>query len=129
MGKQATAKRIPRCGWRQWSAVDARKVLVEWRASGLALGTFARRRRLNDTRLRWWRRRLGEWDGAETPPPTPTPAFIPAMVRGVAVESQVTGSAPVRLRLPGGLVVEVADAAAVSPEWLAALVSELSRAR
>ena len=33
------------------------------RASGISLGTFARQQGLNDSRLRWWKTRLGDWGG------------------------------------------------------------------
>jgi hypothetical protein len=36
--------------------------------------------------------------------------------------------APIALRLPGGLVLEVADSAAASPEWIAAVAAEILRA-
>ena len=61
MGRQATAQRTRRGGWRQWTAAEAQKVLTEWKATGLPLATFAREQGLNDTRLRWWRTRLGDW--------------------------------------------------------------------
>jgi hypothetical protein len=54
------------------------------------------------------------------------PAFIPAVVREVAETAST--SAPVTVRLPSGVMVEVAAPAAVSPEWLAAVVTELARA-
>jgi hypothetical protein len=36
--------------------------------------------------------------------------------------------APIALRLPGGLVLEVADPAAASPEWIAAVAAGILRA-
>ena len=46
--------------WRQWTAAEARRVLDAWRASGLPLATFARKRGLCAERVRWWRQRLGD---------------------------------------------------------------------
>lgn len=124
MGKQRTVTQRRRSGWQQWTAAKAQDVLGNWRVSGLPLATFAREQGLNDTRLRWWKTRLGDWDGDESP--ARVPAFIPAVTREV-VESAST-STRVTVRLPGGVVVEVADPVSVPSEWLMAVVSGLSRA-
>lgn len=124
MGRQATEKRARRGVTRHWTAAEARDVLGEWKTSGMPLGTFARLRGLNDTRLRWWKTRLGDWGGDVSPAHAPT--FIRAVVRG-AVETAST-SALVTVRFPGGVVVEVADTASVPAKWLPAVVSGLSRA-
>jgi hypothetical protein len=117
-----TAKRQAR-RWRQWSPEEAQGVLAEWRASGLPLGRFARQRGVGAERLRWWKKRLGDWSeaGGEVP------ALVP-MVLSEPVPAVAAGKAPVVVRVPGGMVVEVAEPAAVSAEWLAVVVSQLSRA-
>ena len=124
MGKQTAAPRTRRGGWRQWTAVKAQQVLADWKGTGLPLATFARQRGLDGSRLRWWKTRLGDWGGDVSP--ARAPAFIPAVVREV-VET-ANASAPVTVRLPGGVVVEVADPASVPSKWLAAVMSGLSRA-
>lgn len=124
MGKQTAAPQTRRGGWQQWTAAKAQQVLADWRTTGLPLATFARQQGLNDTRLRWWKTRLGDWGGDVSP--ARAPAFIPAVVREV-VET-ASASAPVTVRLPGGVVVEVADPASVPSKWLTAVVSRLSRA-
>lgn len=125
MGTQTRAERTQRSGSRHWTAAEAKEVLDEWKTSGLPLGTFARLRGLNDTRLRWWKTRLGDWGGDGSP--AWAPAFIPAVVREAA-EPASTG-APVTVRFPGGVVVEVAAPALVPSKWLTAVVSGLSRAQ
>lgn len=105
--------------WRQWKADEARQVIDAWRASGLPLATFARQRRLSAQRLWWWRKRLRDW-GAESEEP-------PRLVQALVMEPRTTSAAMVTLRMPGGIVVEVADAGAVSTTWLSALMAELVR--
>jgi hypothetical protein len=120
MGKQAAVKRG---GWRQWTAAKARRELAAWKTSGLSLATFARRRGLKDTRLRWWQTRLGDWNGDESLARAPT--FVPAVVHESA--ESANSIATVTVRLPNGVVVEVAAAAAVPSGWLTAVVNGLSR--
>jgi len=99
-------------------------VLKEWRASGLPLGRFARQRGLGAERLRWWKKRLGDW--SEKAGGGEERALVP-MVLSEPVPAVVEGKASVVVRVPGGTVVEVANPAAVSAEWLVKLVSQLSR--
>ncbi len=77
MGER-TKKPARRSGWRQWKADEARRVVEAWRASGLPLATFARKRGLCAERIRWWRQRLGDW----SPPSEEAPRLIPATVTG-----------------------------------------------
>ena len=79
MGRQTKAERALRGGTRHWTVAEAKCVLDEWKASGIPLGTFARQKGLNDTRLRWWKTRLGDWGGGVSL--ARAPAFIPAVVR------------------------------------------------
>lgn len=117
MGKQTTAPR----GWRQWTSGHAGRQLRAWRASGLSLGTFARRRGLSAQRLRWWRDRLSDWEETAAV----APGLAPAVVTGALA---APASASVTVRLPSGAVLELADAAGVPPAWLVAVVGGLSRA-
>lgn len=128
MSTRGTVAKRQEGKWRQWSPEEAQAVLAEWRASGLSLGRFARERGLGAERLRWWKKRLGDWSeprggggGAQGP------ALVP-MVLSEPAPAVERGSPCVVVRLPGGLVVEVAEPAAVSAPWLAAVVSQLSRA-
>jgi hypothetical protein len=103
-----TKKAAGKPRWRQWTAAEARRVLKAWRASGLPLATFARRRGLCAERVRWWRQRLG--DGHD--PVEERLKLVPAIVT---------------VRAPGDVVVEIADVGAVSPTWVSALVSGIAR--
>lgn len=119
-------RKVPR-RWRQWSLEEAQEVLAEWRASGQPLGRFARQRGYSAERLRWWKKRLGEWKGesAGAEQSALVPVVVSAPELTVAVAS--AQAAAVVVRVPGGPVVEVAEPGAVKPEWLAAVVSQLSR--
>jgi hypothetical protein len=126
--RETTEKRKQPRRWRQWSPEEAKEVLAAWRASGLPLGTFARQQGQSAERLRWWKKRLGEWNeearGGEKS------ALVPVVVSAPASAEGVTAAAPpaaVVVRVPGGAVVEVAQPGAVEPEWLAAVVRQLGR--
>ncbi len=109
--------------WRQWTAEEARRVLEAWRASGLPLATFARRRGLCAERVRWWRLRLSDWQRA---PGEERPQLAPAVVTGLPPVPAAAGSV-VTVRAPGDVVVEIADVGAVPASWLSALVIGLAR--
>jgi hypothetical protein len=115
-----TKKAAGKPRWRQWTAAEARRVLKAWRASGLPLATFARRRGLCAERVRWWRQRLG--DGHD--PVEERLKLVPAIVTGLPSS---TAAAAVTVRAPGDVVVEIADVGAVSPTWVSALVSGIAR--
>jgi|SRR5882757_3104875 len=97
----------------EWTEDDARQVLDEWRQSGQTIAAFARARRVSAPRLYWWRRRLSKV-GAVAPAMSLVPAKI--VMRGE--------SAPIVIRLPSGVALEMADA---SPRLVAAIVRELER--
>lgn len=115
-----TAKRTRRSGWRQWKPEEALRRLKEWRASGLPLATFARQHGLTEQRLRWWCERLGESLVAR--PAEAKAHLVPAVVTGVPV---ATGASALLVHLPGGVVLELADARAVPTDWLVAVVRGL----
>ena len=50
-----------------WRTEDAKKMLSEWRASGLSAKAFSEKFGLRRNRLNWWRKRLGDWS-EEGPP-------------------------------------------------------------
>lgn len=100
----------------RWREADARRVLARWCESGLSATAFARVNGLaNPNRLCWWRKRLTKSDVPRLAPLT----FIPAAVTG-AVGTTV-------VRLPGEVVLELADVTTVPTTWLAALTAELKR--
>jgi hypothetical protein len=77
-------------------------------------------------RLGWWKKRLADWgedDGRNAV--SSAPRLVPAVVHESSVIT--TTLAPVAIRLPAGIVLEVADTAVVEPAWIAAVVGALSR--
>ena len=105
--------------WRQWTAAEARRVLKAWRASGLPLATFARKRGLCAERVRWWRQRLGDGHA----PREELLKLVPAVVTGLPPS---TANTALTVRA-GDVVVEIADVSAVPPAWVSALVSGIAR--
>src|SRR5687767_613982 len=84
--------------WQQWSAEEAGRVLEEWRASGLALGRFARERGMGAERLRWWKKRLGDW--SQKAGGTQAAALVP-VVLSEPEPAVAAGKPPVVVRIPG----------------------------
>lgn len=112
--KSKASEEIPLGRWRE---PEARRVVALWRESGLSACAFARANGLADEqRLSWWRKRLEK--KGETTALAPL-TFIPAELTGTAAAAVV--------RLPGDVVLELADVAAVPTSWVAALASELKR--
>jgi hypothetical protein len=112
--KSKASEEIPLGRWRE---PEARRVVALWRASGLSASGFARANGLADEqRLSWWRKRL-EKKGEPTALAPLT--FIPAELTGAGAAAVV--------RLPGDVVLELADVGAVPTNWVAALASELKR--
>ena len=97
----------------EWTEAQARQVLDEWRQSGQTIAAFARKRHESAPRLYWWRRRLAKVGAG-----APAMALVPAKI----VMREHT--APIVIRLPSGVVIEIADA---SPSLVAAIVSEIER--
>jgi hypothetical protein len=118
MGER-TSRTGRRSGWKQWTAGEAREALREWKASGEPLEPFARRRGWTAQRLRWWRKRLGEWEDGRRG----GSVLVPAVITGQAATRSM---AAVTLRA-GDLVVEVADVGAVPAAWLSAFLTGLGR--
>jgi hypothetical protein len=96
----------------EWTEAEARQVLDEWRQSGQTIAAFARERHESAPRLYWWRRRLKVGAGA------PAIALAPAKI---VVQGD---TAPIVIRLPSGVVIEIAGG---SPSLIAAIVSEIER--
>jgi hypothetical protein len=115
-----TRKAAGKPRWRQWTAEDAQQVLKAWRASGLPLETFARKRKLCAERVRWWRRRLGD---GHAPVEEPL-RLVPAIVTGLPSSTATTA---VTVRARGDVVVEIADVSAVPPAWVSTLVAGIAR--
>ena len=113
-----TTSTLARSGWTQWTPGEARKALTRWKKSGQPMATFARRLGVSSQRLRWWQSRLGEWNAAAEPAAA---RLVPVVVTSVAA------AAPVVVHVPGGVSIEVSDAAAVPAEWVAAVARGLAR--
>jgi transposase-like protein len=109
---------------RRWRQEDAEKVLAAWEESGLSLSKFAGQQGVNVQRLSWWRKQLegrGRAGGRRQKRRAAGVSFVPAVM---------SASPPVVvLRLPRGVEIEVADAAAVPTAWLAAAVKALEGQR
>ena len=128
--KPLTPKQLRQVQRGRWSTSTARAVLAAQQASGETLNGFARHHGLHPQRLFWWRKRLEEWssEGSEAALLVPVVArALPATAAGAPARTAPGGdAAQVTLRL-GQVLIEVADASAVQPGWLAALVLELRR--
>ena len=102
---------------KRWTAKEASQVLRAWRASGMSLSAFARTQGLNTQRLLWWKKRLADW-GREDLDERDSLRFVPAVVR----QTLRTEGPALAIRLPVGVVVEVADTATVGADWLLSLI-------
>jgi len=122
-------KRVPgrKRGWRQWTPKQAREALAGWRASGETLEGYARQLGTTAQRLRWWRRRLGEWAG---PAGEAAEALqlVPVTAPAAASMTETVSVASAVVHLPGGVVVEL-DTRAVAPGWVAQLAWDVARGR
>jgi hypothetical protein len=92
----------------------AQRVLAAQEASGETVTAFARRQGLQVQRLQWWRSRLEEWERRAAPVES---SLVPAVIQGVEQPA-------VKVRV-GEVQVEIGDASAVSPAWVAELVRAL----
>ena len=109
---------------RRWRQGDAQAVLVTWEKSGLSLSEFAVEQGVNAQRLSWWRKQLeerGHAGGRRRKRRAAGMSFVPAVMSAIPPV--------VVLRLPRGVEIEVADAAAVPTAWLAAAVKTLEAQR
>jgi transposase-like protein len=113
----STMMKLARRGWRQWTPEEARSALTRWEKSGLPLATFARQLGVSNTRLRWWRERLGEWT---SPSESTATKFVPAVVTSVS-----SSAAPVAVVQVRGGSIEVFDAGATPAQWLIELARGL----
>lgn len=99
-----------------WTAAEAREALAACERSGETVVAFARRHGLTATRLYWWRQRLKKdkrVEGGDA-------RLIPVTIRSAGVEpSRTHGCVCV---IDGELRIEVVDASAVPPGWVAALL-------
>jgi len=96
-----------------WSTTDAKRVLEACRDSGVPQAEFCRKHGLQPKRLSWWRKRLRDWGALRRA--TEAVRFAPAVVLPAAAMQ-------IKIRLPGEVAIEIADAGA---SFVAALVSEL----
>jgi hypothetical protein len=112
-------------GQKHWTTEEAKGVLSEWRASGLSVQAFSEKRGLRRNRLNWWRKRLGDWS-EEGAPAESSLKLVPLIPSEVVVSPRMRGA--VTMRLPGGVELDFDDAQ-LAPEWVAAVVREVARAR
>lgn len=102
----------------RWTWKQGEKVIREWRRSGLSMSAFARKRRLNTQRLRYWRDRVERGDRRGSG----KPRLVPGVVVGL-------GTSSISVQLPRGVVVEAPTTADVDAEWIAQLVVALENAQ
>ena len=115
MSKSKVTEEMARLREQRWTTEDARRVLSACDGSGRSGAAFAREHGLRAQRLSWWRKRLGEWEG---PAVAAGARFVPAIVQG----SGVAIGGTIAIRLPDGVMVEIAEA---SPQWVAILLRGL----
>jgi len=115
-------------GWNEgyWTQTEARRALDAWEASGLSVRAFALREGLLPQRLYRWAKHLGRRPESRGPR-GPVARFVPAVVK-VATVVERAPRARVVVRCGARAVMELADASAVSPAWVAAVMAELERA-
>src|SRR5215467_13169931 len=97
---------------RRWTLADARAALSALAASGLSVGTFARREGLDEERLYRWRRRLAGESTAQSlaTAPAPTPPLIELRPSPGQPE-------PIEVMLKSGVTLRVAET--IDPSALA----------
>lgn len=102
--------------WKRWSAEDARAVLDAWRSSGQSITAYARAAGVSPDRLRRWSARL---DAPTESLGARASALVPLIVR------PTPHFAPVLIRLPGDMTLELADAASAPATWVIEVVTGL----
>jgi hypothetical protein len=127
MGKTLTRKQLAALrGPQHWSAEDARAVLATCKTSGLSRARFCDLHRLSPQRLYTWARQIGDWETAEEASSAePIGALVPLVVRSDPGAEMATTTAPLTVRLPSGVALEVRGGAVLDPNWLSALVAAL----
>lgn len=125
MAKARTSSRATPTISRRWREKDARRVLKAWRRSRLSARAFAKAIGIDAQRLLWWRRRLEAASDEQSSRPVTAPSaaltFIPTAVLPTA------SPAPVTVRLPGGICVEIRDPVAAPPAWVTKVVAQLAK--
>ena len=118
---------------------EARRLLVAFERSGLAVAEFERRHNLSPNRLSWWRKRLGlgaipSPSGVRLAPDSATVTFLPVRVAAAPPSRSASpplpptpSAAPIELVLPDGAVVRVPPS--FDPTSLARLLDVLREAR
>lgn len=119
--KSRTPPIVPRLRGPRWTPETARAVLAAQKESGESMSAFGRRHGIGPQRLYWWRGRLAEWERV-----APSPRLLVPVV--TTAPSAPVGSAQLRLRY-GEVELELRDAAAVPPTWLAEVMRALGGGR
>jgi hypothetical protein len=124
-----------------WTETHARRLLEEWKRSGLSINAFARRERVRPRRLLWWKERLRkDLPTAEAPRAAQKEAavrgrksgiatFAPAVVKLAPRVTLARATAAAVITTRSGRTIEIADATRVPPAWVGAVVRELERTR
>jgi len=98
--------------------------VAAFRASGLTQAAYARRRSLTLSTLNYWLKKLGAATQAQ---PAPSAIFVPVEVRQEPTQRRSAGGesvgCPVAVLTYGD--AELVIDAAVSPQWVAALLREV----
>jgi transposase-like protein len=123
MANSETRKRAPAPVRRTcWTAEIAEVLLAEAAQRGETITDCARRVGVQPQRLFWLRRQLGKWREGEC---TPACLLVPLVAPEAGAESEPrVVRPPISLHL-GAVRIEITEAAAIPPVWLAALVREL----
>ena len=110
----------------KWTEKQGRKVIKQWRRSGLSMSAFARESGWNTQRLRYWRDRLQE-DDASSERGTGSTERAQKLVPGLVVD--VGAKVGLSIVLPQGIVLEARSCTEVDPKWLADVVRALDGGR
>jgi hypothetical protein len=102
----------------RWTPEMARAALEEWRASGLSLEAYARRRGVVAQRLRWWRKQLG----MEATMPHVRATLVPVTVRGV-VEARIGAAVVLVVKDAGRL--EIREVSSATASWVGEVLAKL----
>jgi hypothetical protein len=107
--------------FKRWTAGDARRVLSQWRASGMSVSKFAKWRGVSQERIFWWKKRLADWNENGRDEKESVARFAPAILR-----SAVSARAALTIRLGEVVELDVVDPGAVSVEWFTLVLRSLS---
>lgn len=88
-----------------------RRIVVDWRQSGLSAPQYAEKRGLSAQTLYFWSSRLGKKDAGSGIATTPPPKFLPVAIVDAAPAGTQEHSSALEVVLPGGEVIRVSPGA------------------